>query len=85
MEPLEWSKKGQQEVAKYIGQRRGESNCLYPVVVHRTVIAENFRVELSKGRPSETKGVGGCDEVSWNDKGCRRCESFDACLLEGVS
>ena len=41
----------------------------------------NFRVELGKGRPSETKGVGGCDEVSWSNEGCRRCESFDACLL----
>jgi hypothetical protein len=30
MEPLEWSKKGQQEVAQYIGQQWGGLNCLYP-------------------------------------------------------
>ena len=41
----------------------------------------NFHVKLGEGRPSETKGVGGCDEVSWNNEGCWRCESFDACLL----
>ena len=41
----------------------------------------NFHIELGKGRPRETKGVGGCDEVSWNDEGCWRCESFDAYLL----
>ena len=29
----------------------------------------NFSVELSKGRPSETKGVGGCDEAVGMTKG----------------